>query len=50
MKKTLLFILLTVMSVSGACLAQSGQASNVFNADTAHTSPYNLYGSQVSAY
>ena len=36
MKKTLLFYLLTVMSVSGVCLAQSGQASNVFNADTAH--------------
>jgi enterochelin esterase-like enzyme len=46
MKRTLTFILLTVMSVSGVCLAQSGQASNVFNADTAHTSPYNLYGNQ----
>jgi predicted alpha/beta superfamily hydrolase len=46
MKNKLLFLLLIVMSVSGACLAQSGQASNVFNADTAHTSPYNLYGNQ----
>jgi enterochelin esterase-like enzyme len=46
MKKSLLFVLLIVMSVSGVCLAQSGQASNVFNADTAHTSPYNLYGAK----
>src|SRR5450759_141032 len=46
MKKTLLFIFLIAMAVSGACLAQSGQASNVFNADTAHSSPYNLYGAK----
>ena len=46
MKKSLLLNLLIVMSVSGACLAQSGQASNVFNADTAHSSPYNLYGNR----
>ncbi len=46
MKKTLFTILLMVTSVSGACFAQWGQASNVFNADTAHTSPYNLYGAQ----
>jgi enterochelin esterase family protein len=46
MKKTLSAILLMVTSVSGACFAQSGQASNVFNADTAHTSPYNLYGAK----
>jgi enterochelin esterase-like enzyme len=46
MKKTLVSILLTVMSVSGACFAQSGQASNVFNADTAHPSPYNLSGAR----
>lgn len=46
MKKSLLFNLLIVMSVSGACLAQSGQASNVFKADTAHSSPYNLYGAR----
>lgn len=39
-------MLLMVTSVSGACLAQSGQASNSFNADTAHPSPYNLYGNQ----
>jgi len=46
MKKTVLFILLIVMSVSGVCLAQSGQASNVLNADTAHSSPYNLNGAR----
>ena len=46
MKKSLLFLLLIIMSVSGACLAQSGQASNIFNADTAHSSPYNLSGNK----
>lgn len=46
MKKSLLFSLLIVMSVSGACFAQSGQASNVFNVDSAHSSPYNLYGNK----
>jgi enterochelin esterase-like enzyme len=46
MKKTLISILLTVMSVSGVCLAQSGQASNFFSADTAHPSPYNLSGAK----
>lgn len=46
MKKTLLLSLLTVISVGGICWAQSGQASNVFNVDTAHTSPYNLYGAK----
>ena len=46
MKKSLMFVLLIVMSFSGACLAQTGQASNVFNADTAHPSPYNLYGAR----
>jgi enterochelin esterase family protein len=45
MKKTLFFLLI-VVSVSGICLAQSGQASNVFNADTAHVSPYNLSGAK----
>jgi len=45
MKKSL-FILLIAMAVSGACLAQSGQASSVINADTAHTSPYNLSGAR----
>ena len=44
--RTLLLIMLIVMSASGACLGQSGQASNVFSADTAHPSPYNLYGNQ----
>jgi enterochelin esterase-like enzyme len=46
MKKTLLLTLLTVISVGGICWAQSGQASNVLNADTAHSSPYNLYGAK----
>jgi enterochelin esterase-like enzyme len=46
MRKSLFFILLIAMSVSGICLAQSGQSSNVFSADTAHASPYNLYGAQ----
>ena len=44
MKKPLFIILLITTSVSGICLAQSGQSSNVFSADTAHASPYNLYG------
>ncbi|MGB8491932.1 MAG: alpha/beta hydrolase-fold protein, partial [Bacteroidales bacterium] len=46
MKKTFCAILLMTASVSGVCFAQSGQASNVFNADTAHTSPYNLSGAR----
>jgi predicted alpha/beta superfamily hydrolase len=46
MKKEILFIFLIVMSFNEICLAQSGQASNVFNADTAHPSPYNLYGAR----
>lgn len=46
MKKTLSALLLMVIPVSGVCFAQSGQASNVFNADTAHASPYNLYGTK----
>ena len=46
MRKTLLIILLIIISVRGICLAQSGQGSNVFSADTAHPSPYNLYGNQ----
>jgi enterochelin esterase-like enzyme len=35
-----------MLLTSMTCLAQSGQASAVFNADTAHTSPYNLYGAK----
>lgn len=45
-KKLLTSILLLVITLGGICLAQSGQASNVFSADTAHSSPYNLYGNQ----
>jgi len=44
MKKTFVVCLLICMSAGSACFAQSGQASNVFNADTAHVSPYNLSG------
>jgi enterochelin esterase-like enzyme len=46
MKKLLFVSFLMVIYVSGVCFAQSGQASNVFNADTAHASPYNLSGAQ----
>ena len=46
MKKTLSAILLMILSYSGTCFSQSGQASNVFNADTAHPSPYNLSGAR----
>ena len=46
MKKTLLFLSLIVLSVSETCLAQSGEASNVFDADSAHASPYNLSGAR----
>jgi enterochelin esterase-like enzyme len=44
MRQALLYILLMVMLISGICLAQTGQSSNFFNVDTAHASPYNLYG------
>jgi enterochelin esterase-like enzyme len=46
MRKPLFITLLIAMSVRGICLAQSGQSSNVFSADTAHPSPYNLSGAQ----
>jgi enterochelin esterase family protein len=46
MKKSLVGCLLIFMSAGVACIAQSGQASDIFNADTAHASPYNLYGAQ----
>jgi len=46
MKRTLSTFLLMILSFSGVCLAQSGQASNSFNADTAHPSPYNLSGAR----
>jgi enterochelin esterase-like enzyme len=48
MKKALksISIVLMAISVGGTCFAQSGQASNVFSADTAHSSPYNLYGAK----
>ena len=46
MKKLLVVCLLIFMSAGVACIAQSGQASDVFNADTAHVSPYNLSGAQ----
>ena len=47
MKQTLLPILLIVSSISGACLAQTGQVLINSNAgDTAHANPYNLYGAK----
>ena len=47
MKQTVFFVLLIVVSVSGICLAQSGQNLIVpTTADTAHPSPYNLYGAK----
>jgi enterochelin esterase-like enzyme len=46
MRQILSVILFMIISVSGICLAQSGQNSNVFSADTAHASPYNLYGAK----
>jgi enterochelin esterase-like enzyme len=47
MRQALLLIFLVVMSVGGICLAQTGQVSiNSNAADTAHPSPYNLYGAQ----
>jgi enterochelin esterase-like enzyme len=47
MKKTLFFILLTAISASEICLAQTGQVSVSSRlAGTAHPSPYNMYGAQ----
>ena len=46
MKQSLLILLMLVISVNGICLAQSGQSSNLFSADTAHASPYNLSGAK----
>ena len=47
MKKTLLFILLTVMAISEICFAQTGQVTVSSKlAGKAHPSPYNMYGAQ----
>ena len=47
MKKTLFFVLLATISVSGICLAQTGQVSLSSKlVGTAHPSPYNMYGAQ----
>ena len=46
MRQILIVIFLMMISVSVICLAQSGQSSNVFCADTSHVSPYNLYGAK----
>jgi enterochelin esterase-like enzyme len=47
MKRTLLLILLTAISVSEICLAQTGQVSVSSKlAGTVHPSPYNMYGAQ----
>ena len=44
MKKSFVVCLLILFSAGQVCIAQSGQASKIFSADTAHASPYNLYG------
>jgi enterochelin esterase family protein len=47
MKPTLLSNLLIVILVCGTCLAQTGQVLiNSSAVDTAHSSPYNLYGAK----
>jgi enterochelin esterase-like enzyme len=47
MKQTIYFVFLMLMAASGICLAQSGQNLIVpTTADTAHPSPYNLYGAK----
>ena len=47
MRQTLLFVLLVVMSVSGICFGQTGQALvSSKAAGTVHPSPYNLNGSK----
>jgi enterochelin esterase-like enzyme len=47
MRQTLLSVSLIVMSVFGISVAQTGQVSiNSTAADTAHPSPYNLYGAK----
>ncbi|MBN2088977.1 esterase [candidate division KSB1 bacterium] len=47
MKQTLLSVLLIILLVSGTCLAQTGQVLiNSRAVDTAHSSPYNLYGAK----
>jgi enterochelin esterase-like enzyme len=47
MKKNLFLIMLIVMSLSGVCLAQTGQTLiNSKAAGTEHPSPNNLYGAQ----
>jgi enterochelin esterase-like enzyme len=44
--KRLFAALIGVLLTAMTSLAQSGQASDVFSADTAHSSPYNLYGAK----
>ena len=47
MKRTLVFILLIAISTSGICMAQTGQNLIVpVSVDTAHPSPYNIYGAK----
>jgi enterochelin esterase-like enzyme len=46
MKKSFYSILLTAIIATGECLSQSGQSSVLFSADSAHASPYNLYGAK----
>lgn len=44
--KKIVFALTVFLITCYSGFAQSGQASAVFNVDTAHASPYNLYGNQ----
>ena len=46
MRQSLLFVSLMVVLIGGISLAQTGQSSSIFNVDTAHASPYNLYGAK----
>ncbi len=46
MKQTISLILFIAMSVGGQCLAQTGQNLIGSQIDTAHASPYNLYGAK----
>ena len=47
MKRALFYILPVVVSISGICLAQTGQVTVSSKlAGTAHPSPYNLYGAK----
>ncbi len=46
MKQIFARVVLMILAWRCISVAQSGQSSNVFAADTAHPSPYNIYGAQ----